>query len=131
MIAAAGLTLEQSRALTTHLASLPGRCEHGAHHLQGCELCGVALKFKGQAQTTAAHSADRQRVDSAIRQLAATGREFSSNDARPLHNVVGPVVGAAFTAAARAGLIRRTGYEASTQPGTHAHPVATWKGIAA
>lgn len=117
--------------LRTFLATLPGRCAHGMHELQGCTDCGVALKFKGQSITTAAHPADRAKVEAAIRQLAASGRPFSSNDARPLHNVTGPVVGAAFSAAAKAGLIKRVGYVSSTEPGTHAHPVAEWIGRAA
>lgn len=115
---------------TLGLERLPGRCRHGYHlKLQGCLNCGTRAKATGQARTSAAHPSERAAVDAAIRQLAATGRPFSSNDARPLHNVSGPVVGAAFTAAAKAGLIVRTGYEPSTDPGTHGHPVATWIGV--
>ena len=115
---------------TLGLDHLPGRCVHGYHlKLQGCLDCGARGKASGQARTSAAHPSERAAVDAAIRQLAATGRPFSSNDARPLHNVSGPVVGAAFTAAAKAGLIKRTGYEPSTDPGTHGHPVATWIGV--
>lgn len=112
--------------LEDYLSAQPDRCAHGYAPNQGCTDCGVALKFKGQAIASAAHPGDRARVEAAIRTLAATGRPFSSNDARPLHNVAGPVVGAAFTAAAKAGLIRRIGYVASTEPGTHGHPVAEW-----
>lgn len=113
--------------LTTHLASLPGRCEHGRHlELQGCSDCGTALKFAGQQRTTTAHPDDRARVEAAVRELAATGRPFSANSARPMHGCTGPVVGAVFSALASEGLIRRVGYVASTDPGTHAHPVAEW-----
>lgn len=117
---------------TLGLERLPGRCAHGYHlATQGCLDCGTRAKDAGQARTSAAHPDERAAVDAAIRQLAATGRPFSSNDARPLHNVSGPVVGAAFTAAAKAGLIKRIGYEPSTDPGTHGHPVAIWTGRSA
>jgi hypothetical protein len=109
-------------------AAQSDRCPHGfVVKVQGCVDCGVALKFTGQAQASAAHPDDRAKVDAAIRQLASTRREFSSNDARRLHGVRGPVVGAAFSAAAKAGLIRRIGYEPSTDPDTHSHPVAVWR----
>lgn len=45
------------------------------------------------------------------------------------HSVTGPVVGAAFTAARKAGLIRAIGFTTSDEPGTHAHPVRTWLGV--
>jgi hypothetical protein len=118
--------------LDAWLAAQEDRCPGcGFHETQGCACEGNRLKFKGQAIAAAAHPDERAAVDAAIRQLAARGRPFSSNDARPLHNVTGPVVGAAFSAAAKAGLIVRVGYEPSTDPGTHAHPVATWRGVAA
>src|SRR5690606_6302550 len=113
----------------TELAHLPGRCPHGWHlATQGCTSCGEAGKAHGQAVASAARPDDRARVDAAIRRLAATGREFSSNEARAIHGVSGPVVGAAFTAARKAGLIRAVGYTPSTEPGTHAHPVRVWVG---
>ena len=113
--------------------SQPGRCPSCGFHIksQGCACAGQRLKFKGQATVVNARPADRAKVDAAIHQLAASGKPFSSNDARPLHGVAGPVVGAAFTAAAKAGVIRRIGYITSTEPGTHAHPVAEWIGVAA
>lgn len=89
----------------------------------------IRLKHRGQALASAAHPDDRAKVDAAIRQLAATGREFSSNEARGLHGVAGPVVGAAFTAARKAGLIRAVGFTTSTDPGTHAHHVRLWLGV--
>lgn len=92
---------------------------------------GAALRDAGQAVASAAHPDERAKVDAAIRRLAAMGREFSSNDARGLHGVTGPVVGAAFTAARKAGVIRAVGFTTSTDPGTHAHPVRTWIGVAA
>lgn len=113
------------------LATREDRCPHGFHVLQGCTTCGLKAKIRGQSIATTAHPADRAKVEAAIRQLAATGQPFSANQCRPLHGVTGPVVGAAFTAAAKAGLIRRVGYVTSTEPGTHAHPVAEWIGAAA
>jgi hypothetical protein len=106
-------------SLQEWLAARHDRCPICLYHVatQGCSCAGLAAKGKGQAIATAARPNDRAKVDAAIRKLAATGREFSSNDARPLHGVSGPVVGAAFTAAARSGLIKRVGYEASTDPG--------------
>jgi len=109
--------------LDAWLASRSDRCPHGwVVAIQGCTSCGQALKFKGQAITSAAHAADRQKVDAAIKQLASRGGQFSSNDARKLHYVTG--------AAAKSGLIVRVGYEPSTEPGTHAHPVAVWRAAA-
>jgi hypothetical protein len=117
-----------SAVLDAWLRSQPSRCDGCGMHVQtmGCSCAGLAAKAKGQAIVSAAHPDDRSKVEAAIRTLAATGKPFSSNDCRPLHGVSGPVVGAAFTAAAKAGLIRRIGYVASTEPGTHAHPVAEW-----
>lgn len=43
--------------------------------------------------------------------------------------ITGPVVGAAFRQAARDGLIRRDGYEPSSQVATHGHPVARWRSL--
>lgn len=118
--------------LRDYLATRADRCPHGWNlDLQGCMDCGLSQKFAGQSATTAAHPTDRAAVEAAIRKLAATGEPFSANSARPLHGVTGPVVGATFTALAKAGVIRRIGYVASTDPGTHAHPVAEWVGRAA
>jgi hypothetical protein len=117
-------------SLNEWLTRQESRCPGCGFHpeLQGCACEGRRLAAQGQARTSAAHPDDRAAVDAAIAQLAASGQPFSANDARPLHNVTGPVVGAAFQAAAKSGLIVRVGYEASTDPGTHAHPVATWRG---
>ena len=91
---------------------------------KGTRAVAVALRDAGQQAAT-----DRALVDAAIRTLAASGREFSANEARTLHGVTGPVVGAAFTAARKAGLIRAIGFTTSDEPGTHAHPVRTWLGV--
>ena len=115
-------------SLDAYLSGRPDRCPGCGHHVatQGCACAGLTEKARGQAIATAAHLDDASRVDAAIRLLAATGREFSSNEARGLHGVTGPVVGARFTAARKAGVIRATGFTTSTDPGTHAHPVRTW-----
>ncbi len=119
-------------SLETYLRSLPGRCQGcGFHESQGCACPGNRLKFAAQHATSTAHPSDRAAVDAAIRQLAATGRPFSANDARKLHGKKGGVVGAAFTAANKAGLIRSVGDETSTDPGTHGHRVYQWVGVAA
>jgi len=120
--------------LDTYLRSRPDRCSHGYAKVQHPALCpcpGLAAKAAGQARASAAHPDERARVDAAIRQLAATGRPFSANQAREIHGVRGGVVGAAFTAARKAGLIRRIGREASTDPGTHGHEIGQWVGVAA
>lgn len=116
--------------LDTYLAARADRCAGCGFHVatQGCACAGRRDKDRGQALATAAHPNDGARVDAAIRQLAATGREFSSNEARQIHGVAGPVVGARFTAARKAGVIRAVGFTTSTEPGTHAHPVRTWVG---
>lgn len=94
----------------------------------------IRLRDKGQALASTAHPDERAKVDAAIRKLAATGRPFSANDARRLHGVKGGVVGAAFGAASKAGLIKPAEgdvIERSTSPATHGHPVFRWIGSAA
>lgn len=119
--------------LDTYLATREDRCPDCGFHVatQGCACAGNAAKAQGQAIATNARLDDAGRVDAAIRLLAATGREFSSNEARGLHGVTGPVVGARFTAARKAGLIRSVGFTESTAESTHAHPVRLWVGTAA
>lgn len=117
---------------TLGLEHLHGRCQHGFHpDTQGCADCGVAFKFAGQAQATAAHPDEAAKVDAAIKQLAATRKPFSANDARTLHGVKGGVVGARFTAAKNAGLIKPVGDESSSSTSTHGHRIFRWIGVAA
>lgn len=94
-------------------------------------VAAIAARDQGQAVASEAHPDERARVDAAIRQLAATGQPFSANDARSIHGVKGGVVGAVFTAARKAGLIRSCGDDISTDPGTHGHRVYLWTGAAA
>lgn len=122
-------------SLDEYLASKPGRCVHGydikTQHPQLCPCAGLAAKDHGQAVASAAHPDDRSRVEAAIRQLAATGKPFSANDARALHGVKGGVVGAAFSALRKEGVIRACGDETSTDEGTHGHRIYRWVGRAA
>lgn len=120
---------------TLGLERLPGRCEHGfdiaTQHPALCACPGLAAKAEGQSAALAAHPDDRAKVEAAIRQLAATGRPFSANDARTLHGVRGGVVGATFTALRTEGVIRACGDETSTDKGTHGHRIFRWIGVAA
>jgi len=126
--------------LDDYLRSLPGRCPScGVHlasqpdlHRGGCYTTAKALGERGMALASQAHPDERARVDAAIRTLAARPGEWSANDLRELTGGIrGPVVGAAFQAAAKAGLIRKVGFTPSTDPGTHGHPISTWRGVAA
>lgn len=120
---------------TLGLHHRPDRCAQGFAQVQHdgglCSCAGLAAKAKGQAIATAAHPDDRAKVERAIRQLAATGRPFSANDARVLHGVKGGVVGAVFTALRKEGLIRRIGREASTSESTHGHEIGMWVAVGA
>lgn len=125
--------------LDDYLRAQPGRCAScGVHiatqphlHKGGCLPTGQRLRDQGMAAAAEARPDDRARVDAAIRTLAATGKPFSANDARDLHGVTGGVVGAAFTAARKAGLIRAVGDEGSNSESTHGHRIYRWVGTAA
>lgn len=103
-----------------------------------CSSCDLALLEQQWAKARAAKAegierADRAariekraQIDAAIRQIAARGRPFSANDLRHLVPNAGPLMGARFNAAAKAGFIKRIGYVPSTDEGTHAHPIAQW-----
>lgn len=115
----------------------PERCSGCGYHeaTQGCACKGTLLfkpgvreKAAGIARAeAAADPSDRARIDAAIRTVAARGGTFSANDVRPLiPGAHGPLVGARFNAAAKAGAIVRVGYEPSSKANTHAHPIATW-----
>jgi hypothetical protein len=105
------------------------RCPTCGFHLtaQQCICVGLKAKSRGQAIATAAHPADRAKVEAAIRKLAASGRPFSANDARAIHGVRGGVVGATFTALRNEGVIAPCGDEVSTDPGTHGHRLFLWR----
>lgn len=124
--------------LADRLALLPGRCSHGfdiaTQHPQLCPCAGLAAKAEGQAAASSAHPDDRAAVESAIRQLAASGKPFSANEARQIHGVKGGVVGAAFSAMKNAGVIKAYESDAlvrSTSGATHGHHLFQWIGVSA
>lgn len=118
----------------------PERCPGCGYHepTQGCACKGtlrftpgLAAKAQGQAAALSAHPSEAARVEAAIRQLAASGKPFSANDARQIHGVRGGVVGATFTAMRKARVIRAVGDEISDSVQTHGHRVYLWQGVAA
>lgn len=115
---------------TLGLEHRANRCAHGfdlaTQHPHLCPCAGLKAKSAGQSRAAAAHPAELASVEAAIRQAAATGQPFSANSIRAVHGVKGGVVGKAFTNMKNAGVIRQVGTEASTDPGTHAHPIGTW-----
>lgn len=99
-----------------------------------CERLRVVLDAKARKRFVLgrvnrnAKPEHRQRIDAAIRQAASTGNPFSANDIRRgLDDIPGPLIGARFNAAARAGVIRHVGYEASTKGNTHGHDIKLWR----
>lgn len=75
----------------------------------------------------------RTSVEAAIKILAIAGREFSSDDVRelvgdPPHNVSTNTTGALFSAAAKAGIIRKVGYDISKRVVGHGNLVRLWIG---
>lgn len=121
-------------SLDTYLSQLPGRCPNGYNHERQPGLCacpGFIAAAEAMSATLAAHPDESARVEQVVRQLAATGKPFSANDARDLHGVRGGVVGATFGRLRSAGVIRPVGEESSTDAGTHGKRVALWTGAAA
>lgn len=91
---------------------------------------GQTLRDEGMALAEdASDEWERLVIDQAIRVVAERGRPFSANDVRPLlpPGVRPALVGARFMAASRRKQILKVGWVASTDPGTHAHPVAFWQ----
>ncbi|WP_211208742.1 hypothetical protein [Aeromicrobium marinum] len=136
------------------LADLPGRCpacflhEVQGHRARlddgvtvtGCTnsgpvgvAAGTVARDLGIAATVEAHPDDAARVDEVLNRFIRSGKPFTANDTRPLlTGVKGSVIGGRFNAAARRGLMRRTGKRVpSTDPGTHAHRLDEWQGVAA
>lgn len=92
---------------------------------------GQQLRDEGMARVTnASDEWDRKVVDQAIRYVASQGQPFSANDVRPLlpEGLRPALLGARFRTAALHNIIRRIGYVPSTDPATHAHPIALWVG---
>lgn len=83
----------------------------------------------------AAEAANRDAMRAAlriIRETALSQPVFNSNATRPrmkLAQIPGQVIGAAYRQALKDRVIRRIGYVPSTDPGTHAHPVAEYESL--
>lgn len=92
---------------------------------------GDALAQEGMARATAASAPSAiTQLDQLIARYAATGEPFSANSIRnQLPEGLRPAaIGGRFRQAYARGLIRPTGYVASTGPRTHGHPVRVWQG---
>ncbi|WP_017599218.1 hypothetical protein [Nocardiopsis lucentensis] len=93
---------------------------------------GERLRDAGMTATEEAAGDDVAAIDLLIARAAATGHPFSANDIRE-HlppGVRGGAIGARFAHARRRGVITAVGYVTSTDPGTHAHQVRQWRGVA-
>lgn len=112
----------------TGLTSAAGREGEARPAAEQLEL-GQTLRDEGMARVEgASDDQDRAVIDQAIRVVAARGQAFSANDVRPLlpPGIRPALVGARFMAASRRREIRKLGWIPSTDPGTHAHPIALW-----
>lgn len=86
---------------------------------------GERRKHEGMERADAAEPDEwKARADAAIRELAASGQEFNAEDVRAIAGSPSRpnAFGSRFLAAARAGLIVKTGYRNSTRPSLHATP---------
>jgi hypothetical protein len=94
---------------------------------------GAQLALEGMSAADAAASVDWKAAwDTAIAELARRSGTFTTDDVRALAGAPADhpnAAGARILAAARAGLIRKVGYRASSRPELHAHPLAVWTGI--
>jgi hypothetical protein len=125
--------------LVDWLGRFSDRCSNGFsiehQHPALCQCIDAAAgKAQGIARADAAADPDaRAAIDAAIVRLAATGEEWSANELRAhVPGITGAIMGARFSAAAKAGLIRDTGKRVpSTLGSTHAHEVRVWVGVAA
>lgn len=118
---------------TLNLHTRPDRCDHGYAEVQHPRFCQCATvpgrKRNGIAAANDNAPADiKERIDSAIRRMAATGREFSANDLREqLAGIEGPVVGGRFTTLSNANVIRFTGRRVpSNLASTNGHEIKVW-----
>lgn len=117
----------RNRAHSPRLAAGSWSCPDCIAGTQPSPLAAaIAARDEALSRTSAAHPDEAARVAAAIKQLAATGRPFSANDARQIHGVRGGVVGATFTALKTTGVIKPVGSETSTDKGTHGKSVALW-----
>lgn len=112
--------------MTVEQPTLPGLAE------------GQRLRDEGMSRVTA-HSPDRdvEAVDVHVARLNASGRDWSANDLRAILARLYPeildakpqLMGARVRAAAMRKEMVKVGYEPSTLPSTHAHPIAVWRGV--
>lgn len=118
---------------TLNLELLPNRCQRGFAFVQHPDLCDCTALTKETALAavnTAAPEDFAARIDAAIRSAAALGTPFSANDLRAaFSDAPGPLVGARFNAAAKAGLIEHVGYVPSSKANTHGHDLKLWRGV--
>ena len=97
---------------------------------------GDQLKMEGMAMAEEAVPKWSDLALQTIRDLANTGRPFTSEDVTeriglPRGGVAtnrNNAVGAAMSGAARRGIIRKTGYRNATRPELHSAVVAVWIG---
>lgn len=123
-------------SLDAYLRTRSDRCPGCGFHVatQGCACAGISARNTILPAVSAAHPDESARLESAIRRLAASGREFSAN-APELRFIVsampGPLVGSVFARLSKAGVIVKRGHEVSNLPSTKGHEIRTWKGAAA
>ena len=116
-------------------------CEHGEakgpRYCAFCRRAGVQARETGESRALTAADDWRSQADRAIKYLAHLDDPFTSEDviARaglPTGNTrtnANNAVGAVMSAAARRGLIRKTGYTQSSRPSSHGAIIALWEGV--
>lgn len=96
------------------------------------EITPDEARENGVAATVHANPQAMKAALAIIRETALTTESFSANDVRArmkIAQVPGEVVGAAFRQAAKDRVIRADSYLPSSDPGTHAHPVRSWRSL--
>jgi hypothetical protein len=126
--------------LDDYLRTRSDRCPGCGFHIatQGCPCAGITARNTILPAVSAAHPDESARLESAIRRLAASGREFSANAPELRLLIAGipaasrsGVVGSAFGRLSRAGVIKKVGIETSNLPSTKGHDIKKWRGAAA
>jgi hypothetical protein len=93
-----------------------------------------AETLKAAGQAVALHASDvrwKAAAETAIVELARSGREFTAEDVRRRVGVLASspqALGALFSAAAKAGIIRAVGFTVATRPERHGGVLRTWVG---
>lgn len=94
---------------------------------------GERLKKEGQEKVAENNEQWMDRAIEGIRALAIEQDSFTIEDLRNSNMCRPPnhanAWGAAFSSAAKQGLIRRVGYTRNSLPSAHARVVAVWKGV--